>query len=476
MSFADAITQFIVTTRFEEIPSPVIGRAKELVLDCAGVMIAGSMHPAMDIIIELIHEMGGTGQASVVGKGMRTNVSLAAFANSTMAHVLDYDDTSRSMRDGHPTAPVLPAVLALGERGGASGKKIVEAYILGSEVEMKIGSSVIPAHADKGWHTTGTLGSLGAAVAAARILGLDVARTRAALGIAASEAAGIIQNFGTMTKSFHSGAAAQHGIIAALLAKKGFTASIHALEGKAGFYDVLCDGGMDNVARISECLGNPYDLVLPGVDIKRYPCCSSAHGAIEGVLQLAREHDLRPEAVEHIRVGVSYKVPNVLAYRSPETDLEARSSMHFCVAVTFLEGKVTAEQFTDRNLADPRVHDLMRRVEMYIHPDLQTRESLAHEFTSVTMCLRDGTEYSVKIEKGQGSLSAPLEGEEVVQKYRECAQSSLTREGVERSLKMIQDLENLRDIRELMGILSSSKEYVLRKTTGEDESMGNPIQ
>lgn len=457
MGFADAITQFIVTTRFEEIPSPVIGRAKELVLDCSGVMIAGSMHPAIDIIIELIHEMGGTGQASVVGKGMRTNVSLAAFANSTMAHVLDYDDTSRSMRDGHPTAPVLPAVLALGEREGASGKKIVEAYILGSEVEMKIGSSVIPAHADKGWHTTGTLGSLGAAAGAAKILELDIDQTRATIGIAASEAAGIIQNFGTMTKSFHAGAAAQHGIIAGLLAQKGFTASSEALEGRAGFLDVLCDGGADNVATISECLGTPYDLVFPGVDIKRYPCCSSAHCAIEGVLQLVQEHDLSFEAVESIQVGVSYKVPNVLVYRSPETDLEARSSMHFCLAVAFLEGKVTAEQFTDRNLADPRVHDLMRRIEMYIHPDLQTRESLAHEFTSLTLRLRDGTEYSVKIETGQGSVSAPLKGEEIIHKYRDCAQSSLTRENVKRSLEMIQDLENLGDIRELMGILSSSK-------------------
>jgi 2-methylcitrate dehydratase PrpD len=143
--------------------------------------------------------------------------------------------------------------------------------------------------------------------------------------------------------------------------------------------------------------------------------------------------------------------------RADESFLEARSSMHFCLAVAFLDRKVTAEQFTERKLAAPHVHDLMRRVEMYIHPDLQTKESLAHEFTSVTLCLRGGTEYSVKIEKGQGSVSAPLKGEEVIHKYRDCAQSSLTRENVKRSLDMIQDLENLGDIRELMGILSSSE-------------------
>lgn len=463
MNFSDAITQFIVNTRFEEIPSPVIARAKELVLDCAGVMIAGSMHPAINCISELIKEMGGIRQASVVAKGMRTNTSFAAFANGTMAHVLDYDDTSRSMRDGHPTAPVLPAVLALGEREGLSGKRILEAYILGSEVEMKIGSSVIPTHADKGWHTTGTLGSLGAAAAAAKILELDADQTRVAIGIAASEAAGIIQNFGTMTKSFHAGAAAQHGIIAALLAEKGFTASSDALEGRAGFYDVLCEGGADKVAEISECLGTPYDLVFPGVDIKRYPCCSSAHCAIEGVLQLVQEHDLSFEAVESIRVGVSYKVPNVLAYRSPETDLEARSSMHFCLAVAFLDREVTTGQFTERKLTDPRVHDLMRRVEMYIHPDLQTKESLAHEFTSVTVCLGGGTEYSVKIEKGQGSVSAPLEGAEIIDKYKQCAQGLLTKENIERSLEMIRDFEDLADVKELMTTLSPSRKGGLEK-------------
>jgi len=454
MNPTEVTTQFIANTSFEQIPSPVIAKAKACVLDCAGVMIAASRHPATNIIAEFIEEMGGRSQASIVGRGIRTSTCLAAFANGSMAHVLDYDDTSRSMRDGHPTAPVLPTVLALGEKTGTSGKRILEAYIIGSEVEMKIGSLVTPTHADRGWHTTGTLGTMGAAAAAAKILDLDINKTGMAIGIAISEAAGVSQNFGTMTKSFHAGAAAKHGIIAALLAKKGFTSAINALEGKLGFCGIFCGDKRCELGKISERLGNPYDFIFPGVDIKRYPCCSSAHCAIDAVLQLAQKHKFCSEKVENIRCGVSYKVPTVLIYPFPKTDLEAKSSMQFCLAVALVDKKVTVTEFTDSRLRDPRIQNLMKRIEMYVHPDLQTKESLTHEFTLVTVRLKDGTECSLKISKGQGSMSTPLREEEIVSKYKQCAQSLLNEDNIERSIRLIRNFENLDNVKELMRILS----------------------
>jgi len=454
MNPTDAVVRFIADTNLEKIPPPVVARAKENILDCVGVMVAGSMHPALKVITKFVQEVGGKAQASLIAKGIRTCAPFAALANGSMAHVLDYDDTSRSMRDGHPTAPVLPAVLALGEQMGASGKKVLEAYIIGSEIEMKIGSLMMPTHADKGWHTTGTLGTIGAAAAAAKVLDLEPQKIRMALGIAVSEAAGVSRNFGTMTKFFHAGAAAKNGTIAALLARDGFTSARDILEAKFGFWDIFCGKEGGTLDELSSRLGNPYDFIFPGVDIKRYPCCSSTHCAIDAVLQLAREHRFSFEEVKDVCCGVSYKVPKVLIYSSPKTDLEAKSSMQFCLAVALIDRKVTVEQFTDRRLRDPRVRNLMKKIKMYVHPDLQIEESLSREFTLVTVQLKNGKKYSLKINKGQGSMSTPLKGEEIVSKYRQCTQLVLSKEDIEESIRIIQSLENLGDVRELMRILS----------------------
>jgi 2-methylcitrate dehydratase PrpD len=450
----EAIVDFILDARLDAIPPSVRTKAETMMLDCIGVMLAGSRTRPAAILTEFIEEIGGAPQASIIGRGLRSSSPFAALANGLMAHVHDFDDTSRSMRDGHPSAPVLPAVLSLGEQLGASGRDLLEAYIIGTEVEMKIGAVVVPAHADKGWHTTGTLGTLGAAAASCKILTLHRQRISMALGIAASQAAGLSQNFGTMTKSFHAGAAAKNGLMAALLAKRGFTSSQEAVHGKYGFYGVMCEPVPGQFDQIADRLGHPYDIVHPGVDLKRYPSCSSTHCALDGILKMRQIHGLKAEDIEKIRCGVSYKVPTVLIYPDPNTELEARSSMEFCIAAALIYGRLTAEEFSEEVLSNARLKTLMKKIEMYVHPKLRTRASLSREFTLLSVRLQNGVEYSLEIEKGPGSMSSPLQAEEVTTKYRQCAGPSLDETDLERSIELIQTFHELENISELMAILS----------------------
>ena len=243
------VAEFLVKSRWEDCPPEAVEAARRAILDCLGVMLAGSVEPPARIIQRIAEMEGGTPLATVVGTGRRTGATWAALANGTAAHALDYDDTNFAMM-GHPSAPVLSAALAVGELALADGRSLVHAFLLGFEVETTLAEVVNPPHYYRGWHATCTLGTLGAAAAAAHLLGLDAAQTRVALAVAASQASGLKENFGTMTKPFHAGHAARSGVLAALMAREGWTASEQALEGPQGFFAVLGAGDL----RLGEAL------------------------------------------------------------------------------------------------------------------------------------------------------------------------------------------------------------------------------
>jgi 2-methylcitrate dehydratase PrpD len=266
------VAEFIVKSRWEDCPPEAVEAARRAILDCLGVMLAGAVEPPARIIQRIAEAEGGAPLATVVGAGRRTGATWAALANGTAAHALDYDDTNFAMM-GHPSAPVLSAALAAGELALADGRSLVHAFLLGFEVETTLAEVVNPPHYYRGWHATCTLGTLGAAAAAARLLGLDAAQTRVALGVAASQASGLKENFGTMTKPFHAGHAARSGVLAALMAREGWTASEQALEGPQGFFAVL--GAGDLHPEHLATLGRPWKIASCASDTGCAPTTSA---------------------------------------------------------------------------------------------------------------------------------------------------------------------------------------------------------
>ncbi len=453
MDTTEKIASFIVETGYDQIPKEAVNAAKRTILDCLGCTLAGSSEPAARIVTQHVKEMGGNPEAGVIAAGFGTTAPQAALANATMAHALDYDDVAVSWI-GHPTAVVLAVVLALGERGKLSGREALEGYILGLEVEAKLGACVGFGHYGWGWHATATLGTMAAAAAAAKMLSLDVHRTRMALGIAASLAGGTRQNFGTMTKPLHAGSAASNGVVAALLAERGFTADEAIIESPMGFCKLFSGGAECDVTRAAHSLGDPFDIVSPGVSLKPYPCCRLTHRCIDAILHLIKEYDLSADEVEKVECRTSESIPQALIHSRPKTGLEAKFSMQYCMAIALLDDQVALGQFTDDRVMDARAQELLRRVE-YVHTGDVTGAEMLTTPEAVTIKLRDGRKLNHEVLVAKGHPQNPMADEEMVAKYRDCASSVLSAEDIGKLLNMVSHLEDGEDIAEIMELLCS---------------------
>ncbi|MDP2951941.1 MAG: MmgE/PrpD family protein, partial [Chloroflexota bacterium] len=306
MGTTERLACFLVETGYNNLPQEVVRVAKRAFLDGMGVALAGSQEEAGRIIAHHVKEQGGAKECRVLGNRWRVPAPAAALANGIMAHALDYDDYAPGWV-AHPTAAILPAVLALGERGHISGKEALEAYVLGFEVGARAGYGAGRRHYEAGFHSTATLGTLGAAAASAKLLRLSIPETRMALGIAASEAAGLRQNFGSMTKPFHAGNAARGGVTAALLAQQGFTASEDILDGPQGFVHVLAGEG--HFEKMLDGLGETFDILSPGLEMKPYPCCRGTHRCLDAMFALLKERPFSPDEVEAVECRTSDIVP-----------------------------------------------------------------------------------------------------------------------------------------------------------------------
>ncbi len=439
MGVTAEVAQFIVEP--QRIPDSVRERATNHLVDGVAVMLAGAAAESGRIVREHLREVGGHPQAVVVGSRLRAPLQLAAWANGTAAHALDYDDTQlatdpRSVYGllTHPTAPVLPAALAAAEYVGASGEELLDAYVVGVEVACRTADAIDPRHYRDGFHSTGTLGTFGACAAAARLLGCNVDDTLRALGLAASMAAGLRENFGTMTKPFHAGRAAENGLLAVLLARRGWTAARNILEAKRGFYSAAA-GGFDP-SKIEGKLGTPYFFESPGISIKPYPSGSLSHPAQDILLELVREHDVRPEDVERIEVGVNSHVPNALIYARPQTALEGKFSLQFQMAIGVVDRRAGLRQFTDERVRDPQVRSLMERVHVYVDPEI---ESLGYNEMrmKVAIFLRDGRVLSGRADMARGHPRKPLSREEISGKFLECAELVMPPERARRLLNAL---------------------------------------
>ena len=444
------VAEFIVKSRWEDFPTAAVDAARRAILDCLGVTLAGSLDRPARIVQAVAEAEGGAPLCTVVGTGRRTGAAWAALANGTAAHALDFDDTNFAML-GHPTAPVLAAALAASELALADGRALVHAFLLGFEVETTVAEVMNPAHYAHGWHATCTLGTLGAATAAARLLGLDVAETQVALAVAASQASGLKENFGTMTKPFHAGHAARSGVLSALLAREGWTASAQALEGPQGYFQVLGAGALA-LERL-ETLGDPWKILTTGVAVKPYPSCACTHSIIDSALELHRARGIRPADVAEVTVSVSAPVPRILIHSSPRTGLEAKFSGEYAAAAALHHGRVGIATFTDESVMDPSVRRLMERVRVVVDPEMPT-DSERQMWSRLTVRLADGGRAEIGPRPVPGHPTHPMTLAALREKFEECGRLVLPPDRVETVRQIVEALDDCPDVRSLTAILS----------------------
>lgn len=452
MGVTERLARFVVETRYTDLPPDAIEQGKRALLDTIGVSLAGVRDDTGKIIVETVAELGGKPVAGVIGSSIKLDPASAALINGTLGHALDYDDVNGSMR-GHPSVPIAPAALAIGESVGASGRDILLAFILGVEVECKVGRGInIGSHYNAGWHATATLGVLGAAAAAGKLLGLTVDQMVMALGIAASEASGLRQNFGTMTKPFHAGNAARGGVLAALLARNGFTADAGILEAdKIGYGKIFSAGANFEIERAVASLGNPYDIVKPGISVKKYPCCFATHRALDAMAKIRREYEIAPSDVEVIEVTVASGGLTPLIHSRPKTGLEGKFSMEYCLAAGLLDEQVRLATFSDEAVARPEAQALIPKVN--VREDANVKAGPDGGFAEVTVRLAGGQEYARRVDNPRGDPTDPLSWAELVDKYQDCAALVLDHPATEQSVRLLESIERLSNINQLMDIV-----------------------
>jgi 2-methylcitrate dehydratase PrpD len=458
MALTEQLAHLIAETTYEQLPAMAVTQAKRALLDTIGVTLAGHQEEVGRIITAWVQEAGGMQEAAVLGTALYTTPALAALANGTLGHALDFDDVTEHLR-GHPSVPVLPAVLALGEAMGASGAEVLTAFVLGVEVEAKIGKAMSSAHPRRGWHPTATIGTLGATAAASRILGLSGPQTQVALGIAASKAAGLRQNFGTMTKPLHAGEAARSGVEAAQLAQRGFTADRHILESRFGFFNTLVGEGEFDLALVLEGFGAPYEIVSPGIGVKPYPACRQTHRAIDAMLDLVHTYRLQPDEVSEIVCEMSARAQDFLIHHRPQSGLQGKFSMEYCMAAALLHGHVGLAQFSDASVQDPRAQALLQRVR-FEHPDQDAADWDARMPDIVRVVLHDGRCLQQRVDIPKGDPALPLSWQELVAKFHDCAAIALSPEQIQEAVQHIEQLEELPTLQPLIASVTRASRTV----------------
>ncbi len=416
-----ALTQdlgrFVAELSLSQIPSEGCTVARTGIADCFGVLIAGSRDPAIALVDRELGTSGGASLASLIPSGDRRSVETAALVNGVAAHVLDYDDVSL---DGHPSAVLVPAILAQGEASGSSGAEMLAAYVAGYEVWAELLTrQPIPLHR-KGWHPSAVLGPVAAAAACAKLRGLDAKGAATAMAIAASMSAGVVANFGSMTKSFQVGRAAQSGVIAARLAQAGFTASPDALEHPAGLLVALSVEGKAAVDRPFVAAQKEWHIVGHGLSIKRYPICYATHRSIDAALDLVARHDLTPATVERIHVSTGKTQMLMLRNSRPQTGLEAKFSMQFAMAAALVARNVGLRELTDDFVRRPEVQAIFPRVSLEGTTATKEGSNFAPADAVEITTTAGETFKSGPVEFAKGSHERPLSREELWTKFTDC--------------------------------------------------------
>jgi 2-methylcitrate dehydratase PrpD len=455
------VGKFVTQTRYEDIPGEVIELGKKSILDGLGLALAGS-HAETGAISRKYAEQSGAchGQATIIGTAQKTSARLGALVNGISIHADDFDDTQLAAAKDrvygllvHPTVPVLPAIFALAEQRAISGKEWMLAYHLGVEVECKIAEAIAPRHYQDGFHSTGTCGPFGSAAACARLLKFDLPKTLNTLGLAASQSGGLRENFGTMTKPFQAGHAAESGLVSAELVALGWTAAEQILEADRGFFHA--SGGSYEPSAIMDRLGKPWTFASPGVSLKPYPSGSLTHPAMTELAQLIETHNIQAAQVDNVDIGANHNMTSTLLHHHPKTGLEAKFSMEFCLTILLLERKAGLGQFSEKVVQRPDVQEMIGRINFYVDPEAE-RAGFDKMESILTIHLKDGSVITGRADFAKGSPANPMSFDEAAAKFRGCAEFAEWPEAkTEKIIAFTKTLEAVPDVSALTPLLAA---------------------
>ena len=439
MKVTERIAEYTVKSSYRSLPKEVVHQGKRCFLDLIGTALGGAKQPLGKILVRTAGEFGGKPQATVLGYGLKTSVLHAALINGSTAHALDFDDTHIASII-HPSAPVIPAVLAVAEWKALSGKAALEAFILGFEVETRIGLGMGKKHYDRGWHNTASCGRFGSVVAAGKLLGLNLEQMKMALGMAGTQASGLRLVFGTMTKPFHPGKCAFDGLLSALLAQRGFTCAPNLIEGPKGYVEVL--GVESKLEPMVKNLGKKYEVL--NNTFKPYAACLMTHPTIDAVIGMRNQYRLKPEDIEEISCDVAKFCLDAAGQAEPKTGLAGKFSTYYVAALALAEGAAGEDLFNDRKVVEPRLVALQKRVRARVVPAYSETEA------KVTITTQAGKKYSAYVDTPKGDPRNPPTDRELEDKFRSLASFVLPKAKIDRLVKTIWNLDKVENIRQLV--------------------------
>ena len=422
--------------------------ARDAIYDTVACMIAGSGDEGASRVRAVISGWG-SGPATVVGSADPAPPPWAALANGTAAHALDYDDNIHYAMT-HPSAVILPALLAVAEETNAGGRAVITAWLVGIEIQVAVGHGVNRLHYDNGWHATSTIGTIGAAAACARLLGLNAAMIANAISLGVSMASGTKVQFGTMAKPFHAGMAAKNAVMAARFAEGGLTAAPEPLDAHYGFRDLYVGRDSRGWDGVLDDLGNPLAAEKYGLEPKCYPCCAGAHRALDGLLELQAKHGFGAEDVAEIATLVGWGNASSLLYPNPVHEMEARFSMQYCIAAALLNGQLQLSDFTLDAIHRPEVRRLFPLIRMETHPRTDAEAPAARKPAEVTVRLKDGRTLHASIQHARGTMFRPFAPTELAEKFRDCAVGLMPPAACAAVKDHLSDFEHLASTRDLM--------------------------
>jgi 2-methylcitrate dehydratase PrpD len=438
------LASFVVASKAEEIPPAVNKDAARTLLNWAACAVGGSRDETVDIAVSALAPFAGSAQATLLGRKERLDVLNAALINGIASHIFDYDDTHlRTVI--HPAGPVASAILALSEYralseyGPVAGRDFMHALVLGVEVECRIGNAVYPAHYDAGWHITGTAGVFGSAAAVGKLIGLNERQMVWALGLAATQPVGLREMFGTMTKSFHPGRAAQNGLTAAMLASHGFTSSEQPLEAKSGWMNVLSSSR--DYTELTRKLGQTYEISLN--TYKPFACGVVIHPAIDGCIQLRNQYQLTADQVERIDLRVHPLVLELTGKKTPQTGLEGKFSVYYAAALAIVKGAAGEREFSDGLVRDPSMVALRDRVTATVDPLVGEAQ------VKIAITLKDGRRLEKSVDKVIGSLENPLTDSAIEAKFLDLSNGILAPARARKTIELCWNAGKLADAGEI---------------------------